>query len=110
MLSSFEIKTNRNIYIRPYSFILHWWISYARSSVSTKRGLAPATKVSVIDSDYRGELFVPLHNHSNTTQVIEPKEKIAQIVITPYIKETFEVVDSLEDTERGSGGFGSTNM
>ena len=81
---------------------------YARSSVSTKRGLAPATKVSVIDSDYRGELFVPLHNHSNTTQVIEPKEKIAQIVITPYIKETFEVVDSLEDTERGSGGFGST--
>ncbi len=81
---------------------------YARSSVGTKRGLAPANKVGVIDSDYRGEIFVALHNHSNTTQVIEPKERIAQIVIAPYIKETFEVVDSLEDTERGSGGFGST--
>ncbi len=81
---------------------------YARSSVGTKRGLAPANKVGVIDSDYRGEIFVALHNHSEQVQTIEPKERIAQIVITPYIKETFEVVDSLEDTERGSGGFGST--
>jgi len=81
---------------------------YARSSVGTKRGLAPANKVGVIDSDYRGEIFVALHNHSEQVQTIEPKERIAQIVIAPYIKETFEVVDSLEDTERGTGGFGST--
>ena len=81
---------------------------YARSSVGTKRGLAPANKVGVIDSDYRGEIFVALHNHSEQIQTIEPKERIAQIVITPYIKETFEVVDSLKDTERGTGGFGST--
>ena len=81
---------------------------YARSSVGTKRGLAPANKVGVIDSDYRGEIFVALHNHTEEVQTIEPKERIAQIVITPYIKETFEVVDSLKDTERGTGGFGST--
>ena len=81
---------------------------YARSSVGTKRGLAPANKVGVIDSDYRGEIFVALHNHTEEVQTIEPKERIAQIVITPYIKETFEVTDSLEDTERGTGGFGST--
>ena len=81
---------------------------YARSSVGIKRGLAPANKVGVIDSDYRGEIFVALHNHSEQIQTIEPKERIAQIVITPYIKETFEVVDSLKDTERGTGGFGST--
>lgn len=81
---------------------------YARSSMGTKQGLAPANKVGVIDSDYRGEVMVCLHNHSNTTQSVEPKQRIAQIVIAPYLHVTFEETDSLSNTERGTGGFGST--
>lgn len=81
---------------------------YARSGLATKKGLAPANKVGVIDSDYRGEIMVALYNQSNTDQIIEDKERIAQIVFTPYIKGNFNVVDNLSDTKRGSGGFGST--
>ncbi len=82
---------------------------YARSGLASKRGLAPANKVGVVDSDYRGEVMVSLHNHSNVKQEIEPKERIAQLIITPYLKANFEEVVSLEeDTERGTGGFGST--
>ena len=81
---------------------------YARSGIATKRGLAPANKVGVIDSDYRGEIMVALHNHSNTTSKIEAGERIAQIVIAPYIQADFTEVDALETTERGAGGFGST--
>ena len=81
---------------------------YARSSVASKKGLAPANKVGVIDSDYRGEVMVALHNHSDETQVIESGERIAQIVIAPFLKAEFEVVSELEDTIRGQGGFGST--
>lgn len=81
---------------------------YARSGLATKKGLAPANKVGVIDSDYRGEIMVALHNHSKETQVIEPKERIAQLVITPFLKGVFEEVESLEETVRGTGGFGST--
>ncbi len=81
---------------------------YARSSLGTKRGLAPANKVGVIDSDYRGELRVVLYNHSNREQSIEPNERIAQLVITPVITPGFHVVEELTDTERSSGGFGST--
>lgn len=81
---------------------------YARSGIATKRGLAPANKVGVIDSDYRGEIMVALHNHSDKEAVIEAKERIAQIVITPYLTVNFVETDSLDDTERGAGGFGST--
>ncbi len=81
---------------------------FARSGLATKRGLAPANKVGVIDADYRGEIMVALHNHSNIKQIIEPKERIAQMAFIPYIKGNFEVVDDLEETERGAGGFGST--
>ena len=81
---------------------------YARSGLATKRGLAPANKVGVIDSDYRGEIMVALHNHSDVEQVISNGERIAQMVITPYIKADFSEVDELSDTERGAGGFGST--
>lgn len=81
---------------------------FARSGLASKRGLAPANKVGVIDADYRGEIMVALHNHSNTPQTIEPKERIAQISFVPYVKGNFEVVDDLEKTIRGAGGFGST--
>lgn len=81
---------------------------YARSGLASKRGLAPANKVGVIDSDYRGEVMVALHNHSKIAATIEPKERIAQLVITPYIAANFDVVDELDDTARGAGGFGST--
>lgn len=82
---------------------------YARSSLGCKRGLAPSNKVGVIDSDYRGELIVALHNHSQETHVINPNDRIAQIVFTPYLKGKFQVVDDLNDTTRGNGGFGSTD-
>ena len=81
---------------------------FARSSLGTKRGLAPANKVGVIDSDYRGEVMVSLHNHSNTLQRIDNGERIAQIVIVPFLKADFVLSDELDDTERGAGGFGST--
>ena len=81
---------------------------FARSGLASKRGLAPANKVGVVDSDYRGEILVALHNHSEIEQTIEPNERIAQMVFVPYVKGLFNVVDDLEETERGSGGFGST--
>ena len=81
---------------------------HARSSVASKRGLAPANKVGVIDCDYRGELIVALHNHSDEPQTVGKNERIAQLVIAPYIKADVEETDELTDTERGAGGFGST--
>lgn len=81
---------------------------YARSGLACKKGLAPANKVGVIDSDYRGEIMVALHNHSNEAVAVESGERIAQLVITPYIVAAFNQVDELEDTVRGEGGFGST--
>ncbi len=81
---------------------------YARSGLATKRGLAPANKVGVIDSDYRGEIMVALHNHSATLQSIENGERIAQLVIAPYLNAEFLQVEALCETERGEGGFGST--
>ena len=83
---------------------------YARSSLGTKRGLAPANKVGVIDSDYRGEITVVLHNHGSTAQTIESGERIAQMVITPVLTPAYEEVDDLTDTGRGQGGFGSTGQ
>lgn len=81
---------------------------YARSGLASKRGLAPANKVGVIDSDYRGEIMVALHNHSGSPQTVADGERIAQIVFTPYMTAEFNVTDELSDTVRGVGGFGST--
>ena len=81
---------------------------YARSGLASKKGLAPANKVGVIDSDYRGEIMVALHNHGTIPQTISDGERIAQIVFAPYYAAEFSVVDELDDTTRGSGGFGST--
>ena len=81
---------------------------YARSGLASKRGLAPANKVGVVDADYRGEVMVALHNHSSEAQTVGVGERIAQMVIAPFLKAEFEVVDELSDTVRGAGGFGST--
>ena len=81
---------------------------YARSGLASRRGLAPANKVGVIDSDYRGEVMVALHNHSDKPQSIEPRERIAQFVLAPYVTAEFLEVDDLSSTVRGEGGFGST--
>ena len=81
---------------------------FARSGLSTKQGLRPATAVSVIDSDYVGEVFIPIHNDSNEIRVIEHSQRICQLVILPYLNAEFEEVDKLEDTERGDNGFGSS--
>ena len=81
---------------------------YARSSMGTKRGLAPANKVGVVDSDYRGEIKVVLLNHSKQPQTLEAGERIAQFVITPVLTPSYEEVEDLTDTDRGAGGFGST--
>ena len=83
------------------------WI-YARRSMGTKRGLAPANKVGVIDSDYRGEVRVVLLNHSKQEQTIVPGERVAQLIITPVLTPAYEETEELSDTQRGVGGFGST--
>ena len=81
---------------------------YARSSLGAKRGLAPANKVGVVDSDYRGEIRVVLLNHSKQTQVVEPGERVAQFLITPVLTPAYVEAAELSDTDRGVGGFGST--
>ena len=81
---------------------------FARSGIASKRGLAPANKVGVIDSDYRGEWMVALHNHSEIPATVDGGERIAQVVVVPYVQGCFTEVAELSDTERGEGGFGST--
>ena len=81
---------------------------YARSGLGIKKGLAPANKVGVIDSDYRGEIRVGLLNHSAEPQTLAAGERVAQLVIAPFLHGEFEETDSLSDTVRGEGGFGST--
>ena len=83
-------------------------LNFARSGLASKRGLAPANKVGVIDSDYRGELMVALHNHGDVPQIVEPGDRVAQFLIMPVIQAAFVEAESLDDTERGAGGFGST--
>lgn len=83
-------------------------LNFARSGLASKRGLAPANKVGVIDSDYRGELMVALHNHGDIPQTVEPGDRIAQFLIMPAITADFCEVDELDETDRGAGGFGST--
>ena len=81
---------------------------YARSGMACKRGLAPANKVGVVDSDYRGEILVALHNHGKTSQTVENGERVAQFVITPVLTPAYVVAEELSDTARDQGGFGST--
>lgn len=80
----------------------------ARSGLATKEGLAPANKVGVIDADYRGEIRVALHNHGDAPQVVEDGDRVAQLVIAPYLTAQFQEAEELDGTERGGGGFGST--
>lgn len=81
---------------------------FARSGLACKRGLAPANKVGVIDSDYRGEWMIALHNHGDTPQIVNPGDRIAQFVLVPVLTPLVAEVDSLDETARGEGGFGST--
>lgn len=81
---------------------------YARSGLACKKGLAPANKVGVIDSDYRGEIKVALYNHGKESQTVAKGERIAQLVIAPFVFAEYEETDDLSDTARGEGGFGST--
>ena len=81
---------------------------FARSGLSCKEGLRPANCVGVVDADYRGEVKVALHNDSSVVRTIEPAQKIAQLVVVPFLAVEFDEVDALDDTERGAGGFGST--
>ena len=81
---------------------------YARSGLACKRGLAPANKVGVVDSDYRGEILVALHNHGRQPHTIEQGERIAQFLITPVLTPAYEAAEELSDTARNTGGFGST--
>lgn len=81
---------------------------FARSSLGAKRGLAPANKVGVIDSDYRGPVMVALHNHGALPQTVEPGERVAQLLVVPVLAPEMELVAELDETDRGNGGFGST--
>ena len=81
---------------------------YARSSLGTKKGLAPANKVGVVDSDYRGEFLIFLHNHGSESQTISHGDRVAQVVVTPVFTPGFVEAEELSDTLRGEGGFGST--
>ena len=81
---------------------------YARSGLASKKGLAPANKVGVIDADYRGEVMVALHNHGTEAQTVETGERIAQMIIAPFVAVNYVFSDELDDTVRGEGGFGST--
>lgn len=81
---------------------------YARSGLASKKGLAPANKVGVIDADYRGEIMVALHNHSAVAATVSHGERVAQLVIAPFLTAEFCEADELTDTVRGEGGFGST--
>ena len=83
---------------------------FARSGLASKRGLRPANCVGVCDSDYRGEYIVPLHNDGDTEKTVNDGERIAQLIVMPYLAVDFEETDELPDTERGAAGFGSTGF
>ena len=110
--SKIEIKPHETVFVHTGISVEipegYCGLIFARSSMGAKRGLAPANKVGVIDADYRGEIMVTLHNHSEITQTVEPGERIAQLAIVPFLKAEFEVAEELSDTTRGAGGFGST--
>lgn len=79
---------------------------FARSGIATKKGLAPINAVGIIDSSYRGEIIVALHNHSNEEQTVAPRDRIAQLIVIPYVPVVYQEANELDDTERGDGGFG----
>lgn len=83
---------------------------FSRSGLATKQGLSLANCVGVIDSDYRGEIKIALHNHSDSIRKVKHGERVAQIVLVPFLKPVFHEQDSLSDTTRGEGGFGSTGQ
>lgn len=83
---------------------------HARSGLASKRGLAPANKVGVIDSDYRGEWMIALHNHGDVPQTVNPGDRVAQLLIVPVITPELVETDELDETDRGAGGFGSTGI
>ena len=83
---------------------------FARSGLATKRGLAPANKVGVVDADYRGEIMVALHNHGSAAQTVEKGERVAQMVIMPFLAAEYFETEELSDTARGAGGFGSSGQ
>lgn len=109
---SIEIKPHETVFVHTGISVEipegYCGLVFARSSMGAKRGLAPANKVGVIDADYRGEIMVTLHNHSEKVAEVEPYERIAQLAIVPFLKAEFEEVEELTDTIRGEGGFGST--
>lgn len=119
--AGYDLYSNSNVEIRPEGTVKvntgiameipkgYFGAIYARSGLATKEGLRPANCVGVVDSDYRGEIIVALHNDSNIVRVVEKGERIAQIVIMPYLSVEFEEVDDLDETKRGNGGFGSTD-
>ena len=86
----------------------HAALIYARSGLACKQDLAPANKVGVIDCDYRGEIVVALHNHGKESRTVHAGDRVAQLVVAPYYSCTFEESETLSDTVRGGGGFGST--
>lgn len=110
--SAVEIKPHETLFIHTGISLEipagYCGLVFARSSMGAKRGLAPANKVGVIDADYRGEIMVTLHNHSEKAATVEPGERIAQLAIVPFLKAEFEECDELSDTLRADGGFGST--
>ena len=112
--ASTEIKPHETVFVHTGISVEipegYCGLIFARSGLASKRGLAPANKVGVIDADYRGEIMVALHNHSENVATVEPGERIAQLAIVPFLKAEFEVSDELSDTVRGVGGFGSTGI
>lgn len=99
-----KIGTGLSIELPRYTF----GAIVPRSGLSTKKGLRPANTPGTCDSDYRGEYIVAIHNDGNIPQIVEPGERIAQLIIIPYVPVIFEEADELSETERGAGGFGST--
>lgn len=87
-----------------------WGGVFARSGLASKNGLAPANKVGIVDPDYRGEIKVALHNHSEDTQIIHHGDRVAQLVIVPAPRVIYDAVDELDQTDRGDGGFGHTGV
>lgn len=112
--ATMEIAPHKTVMI-PLGFAMalpvEWvGLTFARSGLATKGDLAPANKVGVIDSDYRGEWWIPLHNHGECTRKIAPGERIAQLVIVPCMTASFIETEDLDETKRGTGGFGSTGF
>ena len=112
----------KDLYINPHETVIigtgiameipdgYFGAIFARSGLASKQGLRPANAVGVIDSDYRGEVKVALHNDTNDTQMVQAGSRIAQLIILPYKPVTFEIVDDLDETDRGDQGFGSTGI